>query len=53
MGCQLQATSGSAEIFLWGSTVKFQKKNSCNFCAPARAIAVRQDVVELGAFEPI
>ena len=39
-------TSGSAQKFVWGSMVDFQKI-SCNFGAAARRTAKRQDVVEL------
>ena len=45
---QLQATSGSAQKFVWGCMVDFQK-SSCNFSAPRRPTVIRQDVVELGA----
>ena len=49
---QLQVTSGSAQKFVWGSMVDFQK-TSCDFGATRRHTVIRQDSVELGAFELI
>jgi hypothetical protein len=49
---QLHATSGSAQKFVWGSMVRFQK-TSCNFSPTPTHTVIRQDFVELGAFELI
>jgi hypothetical protein len=40
---QLQATSGSAQKFVWGCMVDFQK-SSCNFSAPRRPTEERTAV---------
>ena len=43
--------AGSAQMFVWGSMVKFQK-TSCNFCAIPRDAAERENFAELGATDP-